>query len=416
MSLVTKTDILLCCALMVMSLCITWLLASSFPQALRLGSGLNVWFDADIARVQSVMTDWQGYHYRTSVHPLSSLLSYVPVMVVQVCAGVGPMQATDIVLSGWSALWIGLLYMGIRLAGLRRIEAATLAAIGMCSATAILMYSVPETYSLSSASVLIACILIRLPCAYRAPETVLTLASAASLSVTITNWTVGLITTAMRLPVKRAVQVSVNAFFVVTLLWSLQACIVKGTAFFIAPTEERHFLYPPTPSRVASVLHTVVISSVVAGGPQPTKTLDGITPVGDEHFAFGLTLNGCWPRNFVGWSATVLWLLLLALTVWGVTKGMSNRHDLAILLIPLVVNIGIHSIYGAQTFLYAGNWLPYLFLICAFGLAQIPRRVAVPLLLLSVVFTAINNAGVYVTSRDLLEEAMMRQTLLLHRP
>ena len=56
-------------------------------------------------------------------------------------------------------------------------------------------------------------------------------ASALTLSFTVTNWMVGLLVSLARWPWKQAVQLSVNALCLVVLLWGVQKFIFPSSEF-----------------------------------------------------------------------------------------------------------------------------------------------------------------------------------------
>ena len=86
----------------------------------------------------------------------------------------------------------------IRRLGFDRGMAAMSAVIGLFSASGLLFFAVPESYGLSSVSILLAICLLVFTAETRRATVGAVLASAASLSMTVTNWSLGLLLTLRR--------------------------------------------------------------------------------------------------------------------------------------------------------------------------------------------------------------------------
>jgi hypothetical protein len=360
----------------------------------------DVWFGADLARVQSTMTDWQGLHYRTGVHPIGSLVTFVPVQFLRKILGLRIDRAVDTAIGIYAALWACLLFISVRMVRLPRLESVLITCIGLVSSTSLFLFSVPETYVLSSTSILLACVLAFLPTYFQNREFVITAASAASLSLTVTNWMFGLFLAIFRLPLRRAIQVSINAFFIVAVLWSVQGVLVKGTRFFTTPTEERHYIYAPKPARIAAVAHAIAISSVIAGPIRTTEYRDGLEPAQPLKYPVALSLRGSLPplHDYLGWSAIAAWIAVLIVSAWKLWQAIESWPYLVLLVLPLAGNFAMHLVYGTEPFLYGGNWTVYLFLLAALGLAKAPRAVSISLLLLCLLTAGMNNRRAYWSS------------------
>ena len=169
-------------------------------------------------------------NYRANVHPIFSLITLPAVLVVKRILHMSPNEAVDVVLCLIAAAWAGLMFAVLRRLEISRWTSFLLTCLALVSSTSLLFFSVPETYSLSSLSILVSLFLLLIVrpggkfAELNEPATML--ASAVSLSITITNWFVGLLAALLRLPFRRAVQVSINAFFIVAVLWSAEKILV----------------------------------------------------------------------------------------------------------------------------------------------------------------------------------------------
>ncbi|NJK52354.1 MAG: hypothetical protein HC936_05140 [Leptolyngbyaceae cyanobacterium SU_3_3] len=84
----------------------------------------NIWFNADTARVFNDMVSRGGDHSRLKVHPLFSLIAYPPIKVLEKALHLEPVVAVRIVIAAVAGLWLGALFITLRLLGCRRFDAS----------------------------------------------------------------------------------------------------------------------------------------------------------------------------------------------------------------------------------------------------------------------------------------------------
>ncbi len=121
--------------------------------------GIDFWFQSDMTRVFYNMTGVDdASHYRASVHPLFSLAGYFSTKTVLGVfgrfAGFGPVQAVQVIIALVAFFWAAALYLLLRLMSLPRLDAAIFSLLGVFSAASIFWFSVPETYSFGSLSIM----------------------------------------------------------------------------------------------------------------------------------------------------------------------------------------------------------------------------------------------------------------------
>ena len=137
-------------------------------------------------------------------------------------------------------LWIGTLYVLLRLLGCRKLDASIFTLLGLSSASALFWLPVPNSYTWGSLS-----IMLRASCCscFAEQHTVgaaaYVVASAFTLSVTVTNWMAGLLVTLVRWPWRQAAQLSINALCLVVLLWGVQKFIFPSRRVFHRQPKER---------------------------------------------------------------------------------------------------------------------------------------------------------------------------------
>lgn len=200
--------------LIIIGLAITFALALAYATQLVnpiLYQEYDVWFEADIKRVFDNMTDRGGDHYRTKVHPLFSLVAF-PLVYLLKFAGLNNITAVRTVILAVAGLWISTLYILFRLIDIRRFDSTLFSILGATSAAAVFWFTVPETYSFGSLSILIALCLAAISEYRQVSQFWYVVVSALTLSFTTTNWLVGIVTTAINHRWKRALQITVNAF------------------------------------------------------------------------------------------------------------------------------------------------------------------------------------------------------------
>jgi hypothetical protein len=366
------------------------LAVTSWMSAAALGPAVlaynDVWFEADILRVYSNMSSRWSDQWRLSVHPLFSLLVFPPVKVLRLL-GLDSAVAVRAVIAGTAAAWIVSLFALLRVARCRRGDALLFTLIGALSAGSLIWFSVPETYPFGSLSILWALGLAAGSERRRLPATPWVIVSALTLSFTITNWMAGIVAAAVSNPWRRAAQLTANAFCLVVLLWAAEVQVFPKVPFFL--TDQHHelpFMLPPGTGGTAAVARAFIYHPMVMPAikiserrepyPRPSLNIQG-SPLGS---------GGWW-----GAIATGLWTVVFGLGVWTVVKLRALRPLRHAVVIILLGQFGLHSLYGAETFLYSLHWLPLLLVMVALTTLTHLRPLAVVLAAGLLVAMSINN-------------------------
>jgi hypothetical protein len=344
------------------------------------------WFEADIQDALRIMTDRQaGVHAETQVHPLFSLLVYPPVKALRSFAGVSPLEAVRIVLALAAALWMAGLAIVLRLLGGSRVAAGVFGLVALTSAGAIFWLGVPETYPFASLSLVLVLLVAALAQHRRLSGAWYALASAGSLSVTVTNWMAGWALLLARVPWRRAVQLSVNAFCLVVILWGIEKTIFpKARLFLENPQKGRAILHADAggPGRIlpSVLLHSVVMPRIV-DLDMPHK--------GYHRMIVQPSAPGSGSR--LGPAAVTAWVALFGLGLWGLVRAREHRTLRLTAGLTLLGQTALLLFYGEETFLYALLVLPLLIVVAAFSLATRAKRWAVGLAAVLAVLTGLNN-------------------------
>jgi hypothetical protein len=346
--------------------------------------GNDVWFEGDLARIADEMTHRFAAHSRATVHPLFSLAS-VAVAYPLRAAGLSVHAAVSVIVGLAAAAWVVACYALLRQLVTSRADACLFTALSLSSAAVLFWATVPETAAAGSATMLVALALAARASRGDVGDRALTIASAASLAVTVTNWMAGLAAAAMLRPRRRGLQATANALAIVVVLWCAQRVIVPRADFFFGYSNEERYLLRPEAGGPLAALAVTVGSSMVL--PQP-----GVYDKPGRGPILTVQHSGWRAQTVAGRVALVLWLTLLACGGWELARRRELRTAYVPLLLVLGGQLGLCALYGTESFLYALNVLPLLAGVAAAGtegtLRRSVRAVVVALLILS----GINNA------------------------
>ena len=367
---------------------ITWG-ASGFVDARLLEhQTVDVWFEADIARVVENMSERWSDHYRAQVHPILALVVLPFVYAVRRVLSLETWTSIRVVLSLTAGLWAIGLFAVLRLTGFRRPDASVFTLLGVTSAGAVFWFGVPETHIVGSLTILLALLVVAVSARRQIPAFVEVAVGVATLGVTVTNWMAGIIASWSHRSWRQTLQISANAFALTVLLWAVGKKLAPSSTFFLGnPPEPAALLSPEAlgPARVVSsfLMHTVVMPAIAivdrpGAGQWPILAVQPSSPGSGGALSL---------------LSTVLWGALLLVGVWSLWRAREHRSMRLFVACFLAGQLALHLLYGSETFLYAPNFLPVLIVLSAFGAMSPLRRVVVPVALLLVVTNAINNGS-----------------------
>jgi len=357
----------------------------SQPVLLLDARSTNVLFDADCPQVFQMMSRAKTVQdFRTQVHPLFPLVTF-PVVRSGIKLGMPPLTAVGVLNGLTAAIWLALLYVTIRRLGCSPGTGMIIAALGASSASAFYFFAIPETYALSSVSLLVPLYVATRTGEARNRERLLVAASAASLCITVTDWLSGLLLTGCRVGWRRGMQLTANALAVVAVLSALQARLFPLSHSFLEKAYAEKFVAMPSLGHGASVFNSFFFHTLVA--PRCTVVHFDSTP------ANALTVQTSIPGSATPWGAlaVVLWAAFL---LAGARRLLLDRElaKLRPVLGGLIVaQFLLHLWFGQETFLYSLHFLPLLLLLAACGCRTTRRPWVLPLLAVLVGLTLANN-------------------------
>lgn len=343
------------------------------------------WFEADIPRVFENMTQRWSNHYRTKVHPLFSLVAFSPVFILNKILGFRPEVAVRIIVSTVASLWISLLFVLLRIVGCRRFDAILVSFLGMTSAAAVFWLIVPETYAFGSLSILLALLIVAVSEHRDLSSWWYISTSALTLSFTTSNWMVGILATLSKYRWKRAIQITVNAFALVTLLWGFQKFFFSSAKFFIGDREEIIYMFTDQSGGALRIAASFFFHSIVMPAINVVQINRPYWPV----MLIQKSLPGS--GTLYGFFAVWLWGALFILSIWALFKGKSHLRLRIVLVLSIIGQLGLHLIYGQETFLYALHFTPLLIMVVGLATLTSARKIILILLSASVMCAGINN-------------------------
>lgn len=350
----------------------------------------DTWFQGDCGRVFGNMSMRKSDHPRTNVHPLFVLVGGTPIILLNKALGVNPASSVIVYISLIALLWTITLFIILRLIGCRQFDSLLITILGMTSSAAIFWFSVVETYSFGSLSILLVILIVAVSKYKELPYGWYIAISALSLSITVTNWMVGILATFAKFPWRKAVQITIYAFVIVVLFWGLQKGIFSTSEYFLKVRGESEHLLRPESGGFLRILSSFLFHSIVM--PE-IKVVEEVNINGWPGMVIQHSLPGS--GSFWGLIAIALWAVLLALGIWAIWKKEVYPPLRTVIGLTIVGQLGLHLLYGAETFLYSLNFAPLLILMVAFATLTSARYITLLLIGILVLFSGINNIGQY---------------------
>lgn len=322
----------------------------------------NVWFQADLQRTFSNMVDTNGEHYRTKVHPIASLVTITLTSLVRT---VWPSNLLDAALrfeALAAGLWAAGLYLLYRQLAGGRIAALAFAGLGVSSAAFMFWFSVAETYGLGSLTILLVLLLAARSANETPSSRTLFAANAVSLSMTVTNWMVGLAFTFSSLPWRKAVRIAFTAVAFIALLALIQKLLIPSSKlFFLGSREELMYVNRQESGGIFEKLAALLLHGFAM--PQIDVKAVGQGSLAMLSVQFARPSSG----SVYGIPALLLWGCLLGIGIWGAFRVKGRVVLVRVIAITIAGQVVLHLLYGEETFLYALNLMPVLIALAMLG-------------------------------------------------
>jgi hypothetical protein len=346
----------------------------------------GMWFQSDAWRVFDDMTKFDANHYRDNVHPLFSI-TFIPLTnLLKVATGWRFIDIIFLVNAIFYASLCSMIYATSRLIGCRAIDAVMLAALAGVSAGSIYWFLVPESYPIASLSVILPILVVAFSPNRDWPYV---LASAASLSYTVSNWTIGLWAALIGRKLWRAAYVTALGLLIVLCGWGVAKLVLPYPgALFLLPKSlmgETAYMLHGDSGSLWDKLGGELLSSIVAPDVkyiynQPTGTMLSVqAQIGD-------TLRSGEPAYLIGVVA-VAGLFAMSFYAY-LSRRDAVTHTI---MLGLLSQVAVNLLYGEETMLYALHFVPLIVPLFAISLASQARLYARFLLMVLIAAAAYNN-------------------------
>ena len=344
-----------------------------------------MWFNADTSRTFDNMTRIDSEHYRTSVHPLFSILTYPSVGVLK-AFGLSDELAVKTLVATIAGLWLAVQFIVFRAIGLKIFDAALFVVLSATTSATVFWIHRPDLYSFGSLSILLVVFIAATMEKRRVSPWLQMVVCALSMSVTITNWMAGIFQAFIYNKWKAAFRIVGGSFVIVALGWAVERFIFPTAGFFLNVASERRFIVEFSVQALLKRLSVFFANGVVMpdkidfreglAGQIPTSSISDI-PI----FSY----------DILGYIAIPLWILLFILGIYSMYKFESRRRFCFFLSILILGQLGLHMVYGGEVFLHTAHWIPLLIVVAATSACSGPRRIAIALVVPLIILAGINN-------------------------
>lgn len=332
-------------------------------------SRINFWFDGDSPRVFNNLTGFGSNHDRTQIHPASSILTHPPVELLSVLGGLSDMTSVRLVLAVVSGGCLGLIYAFARVTGVALVPATLFSAFFGTSAAFVHWSGVPELFLFSAFTISLLLLITAL--GRSAGQTAWVLSSALTLSITVTNWIFGIISTYFIWDRKAFLKISILAFLIICVFSGIQYALYANAKLFFNPlgvVSETKWTQIAMEDRGEAQwtplrnLWSLLVTTIIAPVPEALWMPEGYTSV-NNHFSSMLD------APVLTQIAAAAWIALFAIATYAALALSEQRQIVYALVLMLAGQAMLHLVYGFPTFLFGLHFLPVLtgFVILAFG-------------------------------------------------
>jgi len=351
------------------------------------------WFEADSPLILGNMADRFSENVRVKLHPLFPLVTYPLISGITWIGNLAPLDAVWVLNAVCAGLWLGALYLMMRLLDCRLLDSLLFTSLAASSGAAVFWFIVPETYPLGSLTVLLALGLVALARHRPVPDWWFIVASAGSLSITLTNWVAGLIGAFVCKPPRRAVILSLTAFAIVVGLLLVEKIAFPGaTPWFISPRgyiKHKSYVLCEEQGGAFNAARVLYLTSEVVPRIE-LSTFEG--QQGQTGPMLTIQRSPAGSSGVLGQVATFTWALLLAAGAFGLVAGRGDVRFRIALAVTLLGESAVYLLYGEETFLYALNCVPLMILAAALATLSRWRYFVVAAAALLLPCAAWNNA------------------------
>lgn len=318
----------------------------------------DIFFDADGLnyRIRLTTDNWHDFYWR-SVHPFMILLFKPPVDLIAFFLKGDKLWGAYVFIALGGAACVYLAWLFIKSATGNSVYASLIAALLGFTASHLIFGSLLESYIFLAASLLLFYVLLL----NDKPLPSLIVTSLVSIGITYTNFAQNVIALfAVRSNIKQTVRFVVSVVTVFVLLTLLNNILFPDSnpLFFIPSTlrAEQQNLFPFNSLRIQALTRAFFFHNVIA--PTPVFYKKDIPFIQFRFFKpeiNEISRYDLFSQNIAVW----VWLGLLGLAGFLFLLELKKNPHLKVsiaLMGCMVLNMGLHSRYGKELFLYTPNW------------------------------------------------------------
>lgn len=329
---------------------------------------LNFWFDGDPPIIARAMTDPAFQSDLTWHHPIFLLATHGPRWILGTVTGLWDFESVAMFCVFGAAGLTVLAYVLLRGLDLTRVESLAFTTLVGVSAAAVFWFPVPELAV--SGGVTVTAAFAAAAWWERGAQLrgVATVAGAATLVFTTTNFMGGVLALLVRFRVMSAAIRGLLGLAGVAVLALVQARIFEGAPLFLQPRGNEAFIFHPDVGGFLEViraggLHAVVMPAFEVAARESVRIVGhlSVQQVAAGHGGALVAIGGG------------LWLAIAGGGVtWLAAHRGASRTGVAMALF-LAGQLVLHRAYGVETFLYAAHWVVPLVAVAALGVRHAGR-------------------------------------------
>jgi hypothetical protein len=334
--------------------------------------GAWVWFESDLIRVSQSMISRFANNHDTDVHPIYAIFMYLPTKLMRIL-GASERMSTTLYLTIIAGLWGACLYSVFRGLGQLRKDALLMCLFAGSTSSAIFWCPVTEIYSTSALT-----------------------GTSATLSMTITNWMLGLTLTGTANPLRKFARISFDAFLIITLIFAFQKIILPSAEFFVPSISgEMDYVFNDRAGSFLDKWRSFFIYSIAI--PEVPFFPNPKFP---EWMDSSIQLQPITALRAIGALGAALWVVMLTVGTFSAWRNPNHRSYVLALCLFMAFQILLHSVYGDETFIYSMNYVPTMIVLASFWLLGPWRQLGRIVVIVAILANLQNNLPEYLRVTD----------------
>ena len=324
----------------------------------------NIWFGADINRVFSNISNYNSINLgRAHFHPIFSLLIF-PIVQLFNFFGISNLGAAYFLVSLSGALVSSLIYITLRYQAIPILSCLLGSFVFLCSGAFIFWWSVIETFPIGAVTISIVFVMLSMKIR---TKWIWILGSALTLSMTITNWIVGILGAAFTFNRIKAIKILSIGFVLVLLLYVVQSFVFLDSkpsvlgAEFVA--ESKFLMVPKSTSTLPFYLKEYTIRAI-SFFIYPAVVSQTKSKISKKNQNTNIRLSA-FKYNLVSWLSIGCWSALLFVGLLKVLRSWKTKTFTKVLLSFVLFQFLLHLFYGDYPFLYSAHYFPALVIIAS---------------------------------------------------